>query len=62
VNEQQVTAEQARAALEADKRQRAAACKAEVEATLQKYRCTLDCVITVEDGRLIGHPGIVALE
>lgn len=51
-----------RAALLADRQERAQACLAEIRASLRKYRCELVSVAYLEDGRILARADVLAAE
>ena len=55
-----VTAVEARAILEAEAKNRAEACQAEVQAILDKYQCTLDVIVILKAGQFIPQIKIVS--
>jgi len=58
-----VTADEARALLEQDKRERAEACLREIQAALERHRCRLDAVPGLTpDGRVAAQAQVTALE
>jgi len=54
-----ITAEEARLAIEADRRERAATCQRELAEVLAKHRCRLDVSVLLREGQVIPQVAIV---
>ncbi len=57
-----LAADEARALLQKEREERVKACQAEIQAALDKYRCTLDVSVTLRAGQVIPQVQVVANE
>ena len=62
--EQQLTPEEARAALDRDRQRRMEQCSAAIDADLKAHRCAIvvQQLTITPDGRVIARPQVVALD